>query len=99
MAVSLLRKPKSRPKQELPPQKPPRRLRPNRRPRRLPDRMSSAPTSADARDDADLLAMGKHQRPNLKHQASKESFNRVYDAGLVTRWFVGVRYLAFGVFP
>jgi len=61
--------------------------------------MSSAPTSADARDDADLLAMGKKQKPNFKHQTSNGSFNRVYDVGSGTRWFAGIWYLAFGVFP
>jgi len=61
--------------------------------------MSSSPTTADARDDADLPTMGKHQKANFKHHASKGSFNRAYDAGLGTWWFVGVWCLVFGVFP
>jgi len=61
--------------------------------------MSSAPTSADARDDADLLAMGKNQKQNFEHQTSKGSFNRAYDVGSGTRWLVGIWYQAFGVFP
>jgi len=61
--------------------------------------MSSSPTTADAGDDADLATMGKHQKPNFERQASNGSFNRAYDAGLGTGWFVGVWYLVFGVFP
>ncbi|PYK59645.1 MAG: hypothetical protein DME21_12735 [Verrucomicrobia bacterium] len=58
--------------------------------------MSSSPTTADAGDDADLATMGKHQKPNFEHQASKRSFNLAHEVGWGAWWFVGIWYLVFG---
>src|SRR5438874_1569762 len=60
--------------------------------------MSSSPTTADARDDADLPAMEKHQKPNFKYQILKGPFSGTYDAGMRARCLAGVWGLGFGVF-